>query len=994
VAQISARSMKLREDLAQQTAINEQLRHELSLLNAEYVQLNLQLSQRIESILHSSSWRLTSPIRALSERMRIVLRKIGGLFRGQSKSRRPQEEKNLIGNSGLFDRDWYLTQINDEASAQIDPLSHYVDRGASEGRNPNPLFDTAWYLTQYPDVAAAKHNPLLHYLSYGAAEGRDPHPLFDTDWYQMQNPDVVAAGVNPLAHYLSSGASEGRDPNQAFQTSWYLQQNPEIAATGVNPLVHYVLFGLGTSRAPNPLVPFSQVEAVRRRIEANPRYRPTPSELCGMPERALPKAIVHLLQTCHDTSAIPLIRSVYGILESYGGVEIGESDLPSYSDVEALAATISALANRDSQRETVDATIIIPVHNHIIHTLCCLQLVLSLPTRSTFEIVVADDASTDATAKLIASIGGAVRHHRNNINVGFTVNCNAAASMARGDVLVFLNNDTIPLPYWLDELIDSLRSDPSIGLVGSKLIDADGALQEAGGIVWNDGTAWNYGRGGNAIAPEFNYVKDADYISGACIAIQKNLWDKLSGFDEIYAPAYYEDVDLAFRVRAAGLRTVYQPFSGVVHHEGVSHGRDTTVGLKSYQVRNGQIFFEKWQSNLSSEHLPPGTDIQFARDRSKGRPRILFIDHGIPEPDRDAGSRALDDYIKLFVSKKFHVTFLPQNRRFDRQYTTRLQRIGVEVVYDNLDYVFSLEKWLATNGSKLDYIFVSRPEVANEFIDRLRRNTNAKILFSGVDIHYQRYARQVATTNELAAKNAMIAHEIIEKAVWSKSDVVYYFSEEERDLVISLCPGKPARAIPLLFYKNSQLNEVRARILKQGIATTNQLLFVGGFRHQPNVDAMLWFSRDVWPRILANIPDAKLCIAGSFPPPEVQALAGKSTIVTGYITDEVLRLLYSVSSVSIVPLRYGAGVKGKVFEALSQGMPLVTTSTGVQGINGAAKFAEICDTADAFSSAVIEILHNPKSRVEKILAGLDFLDAAASEKAAQEILALDVPEIS
>jgi glycosyltransferase involved in cell wall biosynthesis len=98
--------------------------------------------------------------------------------------------------------------------------------------------------------------------------------------------------------------------------------------------------------------------------------------------------------------------------------------------------------------------------------------------------------------------------------------------------------------------------------------------------------------------------------------------------------------------------------------------------------------------------------------------------------------------------------------------------------------------------------------------------------------------------------------------------------------------------------------------------------------------------------------------------------------------------------VSIVPLRYGAGVKGKVFEALSQGMPLVTTSTGVQGINGAAKFAEICDTADAFSSAVIEILHNPKSRVEKILAGLDFLDAAASEKAAQEILALDVPEIS
>ncbi len=102
-----------------------------------------------------------------------------------------------------------------------------------------------------------------------------------------------------------------------------------------------------------------------------------------------------------------------------------------------------------------------------------------------------------------------------------------------GRYVVFLNNDTIVLPGWLDELIAPFAADPAVGMTGSKLINGDGTLQEAGGILWNDGSAWNYGRGSNARLPHFSYSKDVDYISGASIAFPKTLWDELGGFDPL-----------------------------------------------------------------------------------------------------------------------------------------------------------------------------------------------------------------------------------------------------------------------------------------------------------------------------------------------------------------------------------------------------------------------------------------------------------------------------
>ncbi len=189
----------------------------------------------ISGILQSRSWKLTRPLRFIS-------RLLGGSMPNLRRRLRLPREWWIVRKSCLFDTSYYLEQNPDVAKAKagVNPLYHYLRRGAAEGRDPHPLFDTSYYLEQNPDVAKAGVNPLYHYLRRGAAEGRDPHPLFDTSYYLEQYPDVAEERLNPLVHYVGPGIAEGRDPNPNFDTSAYLEQNPEVALQGFNPLVHYL----------------------------------------------------------------------------------------------------------------------------------------------------------------------------------------------------------------------------------------------------------------------------------------------------------------------------------------------------------------------------------------------------------------------------------------------------------------------------------------------------------------------------------------------------------------------------------------------------------------------------------------------------------------------------------------------------------------------------------------------------------------------------------
>jgi GT2 family glycosyltransferase len=248
-------------------------------------------------------------------------------------------------------------------------------------------------------------------------------------------------------------------------------------------------------------------------------------------------------------------------------------------------------------------SIIVPVHNQLEFTLRCLMAIAAHPSRASVEIVVCDDASQDGTARVLGPVAG-IRYIRNAANLGFVLSCNRAAAEARGEFLLFLNNDTQVQEGWLDHMLALFDQDARAGLVGARLVFPDGRLQEAGGTVWRDGSAHNIGRYDDPAKLEFNRVREVDYCSGACLLIRASLFRQLGGFDARYAPAYYEDTDLAFRVRQAGRKVLYQPKAVVVHHEGASGGTDPGAGIEAQLAANRAKFIERWRKQLEESHLP------------------------------------------------------------------------------------------------------------------------------------------------------------------------------------------------------------------------------------------------------------------------------------------------------------------------------------------------------------------------------------------------------
>ena len=269
----------------------------------------------------------------------------------------------------------------------------------------------------------------------------------------------------------------------------------------------------------------------------------------------------------------------------------------------------------------------------------------------------------------------------------------------------------------MDELLITFEQFPGTGLVGSKLIYPDGRLQEAGGIIWQDGSAWNFGRLQDASLPVFNYAREVDYCSGASIMIPSKLYAELGGFDEHYLPAYCEDYDLALKIRKKGYRVIYQPMSTIVHYEGITSGTDTSKGTKAYQVQNLEKAFEIWQDTLL-DYQPNGVDVDKAKDRSATK-RALVLDLCTPTPNHDAGSLLTFNMLLLLREMDFQVTFIPEdNFLYMPLHTTELQRVGVEVLY--APYVTSVEQHLKEFGDRYDLVLLFRPVTVERHLSSIK----------------------------------------------------------------------------------------------------------------------------------------------------------------------------------------------------------------------------------------------------------------------------------
>ncbi len=592
-------------------------------------------------------------------------------------------------------------------------------------------------------------------------------------------------------------------------------------------------------------------------------------------------------------------------------------------------------------------SIIIPAFNEWPFTARCLASLAEALCTLRFEVILVDDASTDETPDAAPAVAG-LRYLRHRRNRGFIASCNRGAEEARGNYLVFLNNDTEVADGWLDALLEIFDRQPDAGLVGARLVYADGRLQECGGLLFRDGSGWNYGRGDDPDRPEYQFLRETDYCSGACLAVPTDTFRRLGGFDTRYAPAYYEDTDLAMRVRELGERVYVQPRATVIHHEGVTSGTDIGGGVKRYQAINQGKFLRRWSTALAA-YPPPIEDpgdlarVRAARDfRLQGR--ILVIDATTPEPDQDSGSVRLTQVMRCFRELGYGVSFLAENRAHAGRYTRDLQAAGIEALY--LPWVDSLDTFFRERGEEFDLVWISRYYVAANFTGLVRRYCpRARLVFDTVDLHYLREQRlaelEGSATLEAAARQTRRA----ELAVIGEADAVLLVSPAEIEVLQRDAPTANVHVL-------SNVHDVVGS--PNGFRDRKDLFFVGGYQHPPNIDAAQWFVNEIWPLVREQLPEAVFHLIGSKAPARVRDLTGERMVFHGFVED--LKPYLDGCRLAVAPLRYGAGVKGKVNLSMSHGQPVVATTMAAEGMN--ARHEQdilLADSAEEFAAAVVRL---------------------------------------
>lgn len=601
-------------------------------------------------------------------------------------------------------------------------------------------------------------------------------------------------------------------------------------------------------------------------------------------------------------------------------------------------------------------SVIIPVYGKLPHTLACLRSITRIGATAAFEVIVVDDASADASADTLREVDG-LRLLCNASNLGFIGSCNAGAEAARGTYLLFLNNDTQVTPGWLDALLDCCLHEPDCGIAGSRLVYPDGRLQEAGGIVYADGSCWNVGCFEDRNDPRYTYRREVDYVSGAALMIPKRLFASIGGFNARYAPAYYEDTDLALSVQAAGRRVIYVPTSMVVHSEGITAGTDVFSGVKQQQQINQRRFAETWHDTLQKQPAPGTPVASILRGQ---RPRILVIDTTTPEPARDSASLRLWSIFQLLNGMGWQVIFLPDDGHADATQHAALGHMSVQVL--RRPWIRDASAWLQREGQHLDAVMLCRRAMADQYLDLVRRTApRALVMFDTVDLHFLREQRAAELSGNAALARQADTSRGRELALMGQSDVTFVVSPVERDLIAQEAPQVHVELL-------SNVHVVHGR--HADFASRHDLVFIGGYNHPPNADAMRWMVRDILPRIRAREPDMVLHLLGDIPAHARPALTAPGVVLHGRVAD--LTQWMNGCRVSIAPLRYGAGVKGKVNMAMSHGLPVVGTPLAAEGMHLVDdQDILVVEDAQGFADAVLRLYHDEALWLRLSDAGLE-----------------------
>jgi len=560
-----------------------------------------------------------------------------------------------------------------------------------------------------------------------------------------------------------------------------------------------------------------------------------------------------------------------------------------------------------------EISILLILHNKAELTLACLYSLLQSNLIS-YEIVVVDNASTDQTQRLLQQTTG-LEILRNETNVHYLRACNQAAKVARGKCLLLLNNDAQAQGTSIRQAIETLESSPKIGAVGGKVILPDGSLQEAGSIIWQDGSCLGYGRGDYPFAPSYMFQRDVDYCSGVFLLTKRELFLEEGGFDEAYLPAYYEETDFCVRLWKRGLRVVYDPRVTIQHYEfASSQSRETAIGL---QAQHQKIFATRHRDWLHSQCAPTPENIAAARmRRRKDTKRILFVEDRVPH--RSAGSgyprsnRILEELVRMGHSVTLWPLQFPQEL-WSHTYRDISREVEVIAVGGSLNAARTLDK----GRTDYDCLLVSRPHnlrALQKIKPRLLAET--RVVYDAEAIFCLREIRRLQLVGKEPSpqvQERMIGDEI---ALAQGCNQVICVSDKE---------GQE-------FIRRGFTNvRVLGHALECSPTTSDfgerkDILFVGALdaADSPNADSMRWFCKEIFPRVRQRTGDGvKFIVAGRICEELKKELRGESIEIVGEIADP--KALYNQARVFVAPTRFAAGIPYKVHEAAAHGVPVVAT---------------------------------------------------------------------
>lgn len=607
--------------------------------------------------------------------------------------------------------------------------------------------------------------------------------------------------------------------------------------------------------------------------------------------------------------------------------------------------------------ENPEVSIIIPVYNQIRYTLNCLYTIDQFDRDIQKEIIIINDNSTDNTLEYLKKING-ITVIDNPENLGFLRNINKGIHAAKGKYVYLLNNDVEVQENYLSSLLNVFSNKDNVGAVGSKMIFADNTLQEAGCLIFENTEIVNLGRCEAIDTPKYNFLRKVDYCSGCSLLFKRvDGSGNLNLLDEAFLPAYYEETDLCQRLKyEQGLDIYYQPGSEIIHFENISYtGKDN--GKELLLQKNREIFMSRWNRYFTNKRfLDKGNTNNINAFYKK--PNILILEELIPKPDKDSGSRRFLEIIKILQENQHRVILaVKQLNDEDDAYVNFFRSIGVEVCKDFVnaqDKIVKVKDQVQEALHFVDVVWIFRPTGFDYWYKIIKdKLSGQKIIYDMVDLHYLRMEREneyIAITKH--RKKEMKFFRETEYSAMQAADVVVSISDEEKRIV----SGQGIQDEKIFTVSN-----IHEPVKTQDVAYSERegLLFIGGFYHMPNMDAVKFLYEDIMPLVWAKDDSIKINILGPDFPEEIKERYNSERFcILGY--QKSVDYWFENSRIFVAPLRYGAGVKGKIGQALEFALPVVTTFIGAEGmglVDGETALVSE-NNAQHFADKILELYHN------------------------------------